>query len=123
MSTDFVADIDAVANIKAVPTILEVVCETTGMGFAVVARVTEDRWIACGVRDGIAFGLQPGGELKIETTFCKQSGRDGKPSLSTMLPRMKLIAPSDPSDVWLSKLYLDADHPAGWQFFWHIMCR
>ena len=77
MSTDFVADIDAVANIKAVPTILEVVCETTGMGFAVVARVTEDRWIACGVRDGIAFGLQPGGELKIETTFC-QAVRQGR---------------------------------------------
>lgn len=42
------------------------------MGFAAVARVTEDRWIACSVKDDIAFGLRPGGELKIETTFCNQ---------------------------------------------------
>lgn len=72
MSHEFEADIAAVARIEAVPAILEVVCATTGMGFAAVARVTEDRWVACGVRDGIAFGLQPGGELKIETTFCRE---------------------------------------------------
>ncbi|HEY0203028.1 MAG TPA: ATP-binding protein [Acetobacteraceae bacterium] len=50
--------------------ILEVVCRTTGMGFAAVARVTEDRWVACRVRDEIAFGMKPGGELKVETTIC-----------------------------------------------------
>lgn len=42
------------------------------MGFAAIARVTEDRWIACAVRDEIAFGLLPGGELKIETTICNE---------------------------------------------------
>lgn len=46
MSSDFQADLDAIARIGAVPTILDVVCRTTGMGFAAVARVTEDRWIA-----------------------------------------------------------------------------
>jgi signal transduction histidine kinase len=69
---DFESDIAAIARIVAIPTILEVVCRTTGMGFAAVARVTEDRWIACGVLDNIAFGLQPGGELKIETTICSE---------------------------------------------------
>jgi signal transduction histidine kinase len=64
--------VHAISQIDAVPTILEVVCKTTGMGFAAVARVTEDRWIACGVRDEIAFGLEPGGELKIETTICNE---------------------------------------------------
>ena len=59
-------------RIAAVPTILEVVCRTTGMGFAAVARVTEDRWIACAVRDEIAFGFAPGGELKVETTICDE---------------------------------------------------
>ncbi len=59
-----------VSGIEAVPTILEVVCQTTGMGFATIARVTEDRWIACAVRDEIGFGLAPGGELKVETTIC-----------------------------------------------------
>jgi signal transduction histidine kinase len=72
MTTDFNADVLAISEIAAVPTILEVVCRTTGMGFAAVARVTEDRWIACGVRDEIDFGLQPGGELKIETTICNE---------------------------------------------------
>lgn len=66
------ADVAAVARITAVPTILEVVCRTTGMGFAAVSRVTEDRWVACAVRDEIRFGLQPGGELKVETTICHE---------------------------------------------------
>ncbi len=72
MSEDHSADIAAISRIAAVPTILEVVCRTTGMGFAAVARVTEDRWIACSVKDDIAFGLKPGGELKIETTICNE---------------------------------------------------
>ncbi|MEK1925792.1 MAG: GAF domain-containing sensor histidine kinase [Rhizobium giardinii] len=69
---DPIAAIDAIAQINAVPTILDVVCKTTGMRFAAVARVTADRWIACSVRDEIAFGLAPGGELKIETTICNE---------------------------------------------------
>lgn len=64
--------VELVAGIGAVLTILEVVCRTTGMGFATIARVTHDRWIACGVRDEIGFGLAPGGELKIETTICDE---------------------------------------------------
>jgi PAS domain S-box-containing protein len=74
---DFEADILAVGKIEAVPTILEVACRTTGLGFAAVARVTEDRWIACQVRDGIAFGLPPGGELEVATTICREIRRDG----------------------------------------------
>src|ERR1700712_4706949 len=65
-------DVAAVANIPAVPSILDVVCRMTGMGFAAVARVTDERWIACSVKDDIAFGLTPGGELKIETTICNE---------------------------------------------------
>lgn len=65
-------DVAAIASIDAVPTILEVVCRTTGMGFAAVARVTEDRWVACEVRDEIQFGLKLGGELKVETTICNE---------------------------------------------------
>ena len=71
-------DVEIVSRIGAVPTILDVVCRVTGMGFAAVARVTEDRWIACAVRDDIAFGLRPGDELKVETTICdaiRGSGR------------------------------------------------
>jgi signal transduction histidine kinase len=48
------------------------------MGFAAVARVTEDRWLACAVRDEIAFGLQPGGELRVETTICDEVRDSGQ---------------------------------------------
>lgn len=70
-------DVAAIARIDVVPTILEVVCRTTGMGFAAVARVTDERWVACAVRDEIAFGLQPGGELPLETTICNEIRQSG----------------------------------------------
>ncbi|HEY8577652.1 MAG TPA: GAF domain-containing sensor histidine kinase [Devosia sp.] len=72
MTHDFQDDIDAVGRIDSVRTILNVVCQTTGMGFAAVARVTEDRWIACQVRDDIDFGLTPGAELEVVTTICSE---------------------------------------------------
>jgi signal transduction histidine kinase len=71
-ANDFEKDIEQVNQIPAVANILEVICSTTGMGYAVVARVTEDRWIACAVNDKINFGLGIGGELKVETTLCHQ---------------------------------------------------
>jgi signal transduction histidine kinase len=76
---DFQSDIDAVQRIDAVPRILEVVCRTTGMGFAAVARVTEDHWVCCAARDEIKFGLEPGGELKVETTICDEIRNSGNP--------------------------------------------
>ena len=54
----------------AVRAILDVVCRTTGLGFAAVAHVTDNRWVACQVRDEIAFGLPAGGELPVKTTLC-----------------------------------------------------
>lgn len=68
----FEDDIAAIARIDAVEKMLQVVCSNTGMGFAAVARVTADRWIACAVRDEISFGLWPGSELRIETTICNE---------------------------------------------------
>ena len=79
MEPNFADDLEAVSSIEAVPKILEVVCRSTGLGFAAVARVTEDRWIACAVRDEIDFGLRPGGELQIETTICDEIRESGEP--------------------------------------------
>lgn len=72
MDDKFANDIRVVQAIDAIPSILEVLCQATGMGFAAVARVTEDRWVACGVRDEIDFGLKPAGELKVDTTLCHE---------------------------------------------------
>lgn len=72
MTESFQADLDDIARIPAVASILDVVCAVTGMGFAAVSRVTTERWIACGVRDAINFGLRPGGELQVQSTLCYQ---------------------------------------------------
>ncbi len=78
MTETYEHDIAAVSNIKGIPTILDIVCRMTGMRFAAVARVTEDRWIACSVCDEINFGLKPGGELKVETTLCHEIRQSGE---------------------------------------------
>jgi signal transduction histidine kinase len=77
MKRGFEQDIALVGSIKAIPTMLDIVCRTTGMRFAAVARVTEDRWIACSVRDDIAFGLRPGDELDVESTICHEIRQSG----------------------------------------------
>ena len=71
------ADVKAVGLIPIINSLLEVVCRTTGMGFAAVARVTDTKWIACSVRDEINFGLKPGGELVLETTICHEIRQSG----------------------------------------------
>ena len=75
---DISADIAAIQQIPVIPSILEVICRTTGMGFAAVARVTDTKWIACAVLDEIGFGLQPGGELQLESTICHEIRQSGK---------------------------------------------
>jgi K+-sensing histidine kinase KdpD len=72
LPANILADIENIDRIEAVTSILEVICRTTRMGFAAVARVTDDKWVACAVRDEIAFGLVPGGELVLETTICHE---------------------------------------------------
>lgn len=71
-------DVATIEHIDAVPAILNLACEATGMGFAAVARVTQDRWVACSVLDKIGFGLKPGGELVVGTTICDEIRRSGK---------------------------------------------
>ncbi|MBF8962690.1 GAF domain-containing sensor histidine kinase [Pontibacter sp. FD36] len=65
-------DLEAVRQIPIVPNMLETVCQLTGMGFSAIARVTEDRWLACSVRDQVHFGLKEGEELEIATTLCNE---------------------------------------------------
>jgi signal transduction histidine kinase len=67
---DTATAVAAINRIEAVPTLLAVLCETSGMRFAVVARVTDTTWAACAVQDGIHLGVKPGGELAVDTTLC-----------------------------------------------------
>ena len=72
-------DVEMVLRLTAVPSILQVICQSTGMGFAVVARVTESSWTACAVRDEIASRLAPGDQLEIEKTLCREVRASGTP--------------------------------------------
>lgn len=65
-------DVEAISRLSAVPTILRVVSEVTGLRFAVIARVTPEQWVACAVHDEIAFGLAAGGTLDVSTTLCSK---------------------------------------------------
>lgn len=77
MKHDFAADIAAVQAIEGVRTILKAICDTTGMGFAAIARVTDTRWVACQVLDRIDFGLDAGDELELKTTICDEIRQSG----------------------------------------------
>jgi signal transduction histidine kinase len=77
MTTNFTADVEAVQQLDAVPKILDSVSRMTGMGFVAVARVTSARWVCCAVRDNINFGLNEGGELRLETTICSEIREHG----------------------------------------------
>jgi len=75
---DFAQDIAAVQRIPEIEAMLAEVCALTGMGFAAVARVTADRWVACQLLDKIEFGLKPGDELMIKTTICDEIRASGQ---------------------------------------------
>ncbi|MDB5687465.1 MAG: hypothetical protein JWR77_2054, partial [Rhizorhabdus sp.] len=72
MKDELAAEAAAQGDDDELRSILEEVCRITQMGFAAVARVTEDRWIACQVLDRIQFGLNPGDELDLKTTICDE---------------------------------------------------
>lgn len=78
MKDEFAQSIAAQADRPEIEQILYDICEVTDVGFAAVARVTENRWIAAQVLDRIEFGLKPGDELDIATTICSEIRASGQ---------------------------------------------
>ncbi|MEH3024345.1 MAG: GAF domain-containing protein [Pseudomonas oryzihabitans] len=62
--------IELLTSLDAVTTLLRVACDISGLKFAAVAEVSEQRWIACAVHDRMDYGLTVGTELELEATFC-----------------------------------------------------
>jgi len=62
-------DLTTFSRLEAVQTILWVLRRTTGLRIALVARVTDDSWTACAVLDEADFGLKPGDQLELHTTY------------------------------------------------------
>lgn len=63
------ADVAALDRLEAVRTILRVLSQATGMRIALVARVTDESWTTCAILDEAGFGLRPGDELPLQTTY------------------------------------------------------
>jgi len=74
---DFQSELDAAAAIPAITTILQVICRTTGLRYAALARVTQDRWVCLAAQDDLQFGLIAGCELKVESTICHEIRQHG----------------------------------------------
>ncbi len=68
-NTRDVDDVTAINRLEAVQTILRVLSRISGMRIALVTRVTDDAWTACAVLDEANFGLKPGDQLELQTTF------------------------------------------------------
>ena len=72
MEHSIASDVSAIERISAVPAILQVIAESTGLRFVAVARVTESDWTACAVLDLLGFGLEVNDKLEIATTLCDE---------------------------------------------------
>jgi signal transduction histidine kinase len=78
MQEGVLRDVAAIQAIGAVPTILETVAATTGLGFVCIARVTRNSWTTCAVLDKLSFGLKVGDGLDVTTTLCEEVRDTGK---------------------------------------------
>lgn len=71
--------IAAVARIDAVPSLLQLLCETTGMRCAAVVRVTGDAWTACAVHDDGSMGIRSGTRFDGGAAFFAETGPSRAP--------------------------------------------
>ena len=108
-------------QLQAVPTLLEVLCEFTGMRFAAVARVSESTWTACVVKDDIGFGLVPGGQLDLETTLCIESKRSNAPIVIEQASTDRaILQPSHAEALQDRELHIGADRVGDGRYFGNL---
>jgi hypothetical protein len=72
-SNDVSQAVAAIRRIDAVPTLLEVLCEITGMRLAMVAHVSAKVWTVCALQDDLHLGIIPGGPLAVRTNLGLES--------------------------------------------------
>ena len=65
------AAVDAVETAHALQELLGVLCEITGIGFAVVARRARETWTAVAVHDTLGHGTRSGQALDAGAVFCR----------------------------------------------------
>lgn len=76
---DTIAVID---RIDAIPILLEITCEITGMRVALIAEVTDNHWTACAVKDDVVhLGLRPGLQYPVDATLWNRTLASRKPAV------------------------------------------
>jgi signal transduction histidine kinase len=95
-SQEIACAVAAIGRIDAVPALLKVLCEMSGLRFAAVAGIEGTTWTAYAVRDDLSLGVNPGGELAFMASFgidCRaarlpvlleQAGMDCTPCAATL---------------------------------------
>ncbi|MDP9902356.1 GAF domain-containing sensor histidine kinase [Variovorax ginsengisoli] len=101
-------DIEAIGRISAVPAMLQLICDQTGMGFAAIARVDEESWTACAVLDRINFGLKPGDQLEVNSTLCVEVRGSCKPAAFDHASRHPVYCEHPTSRVLNIESYISA---------------
>ena len=89
MLQDVSKAVAAIGRIDAVPTLLAVLREITGMRFAAVARVTEKVWTVCAVQDGLHLGIEAGAPFVLRTNPAFQSQSTRAPIIVEQAAPMK----------------------------------
>ena len=85
-----------------VPTLLRVICETTGLGFAAVGRVAVNTWTAYAVLDTIGLGVKLGSEFDTTAARWMESRTSGAPLLiehSSVDPLNLCAAPDNTGQI------------------------
>jgi len=72
-------DVVAFSRIAAVKMILETLQKLTGLRLSIVVRVDDNSWTACAVLDNLDFGLNPGDQLELSTTYCNTARENAAP--------------------------------------------
>lgn len=75
---DSLRELEAVARIPALPKILSVMTRTTGLRLAALARVTDERWLACAVEDHLGSSIIRGTEVTAKGTLCYETLQCGR---------------------------------------------
>jgi signal transduction histidine kinase len=68
-SNDASRAVTAIGRIDAVPPLLDVLCEITGMRLAMVAHVAGKVWTVCAVRDDLDLGVTAGSQFALRTNL------------------------------------------------------
>lgn len=117
-----IQSVAAIDRIGVAPMLLDICCRITGMGFSAIARVTEDRWIACATDDRLGFGLVPGGELEIKTTLCNEIRDHGRPVVIDNVAEDPLYVRHHTPATYGLQSYISVPIFLGDGSFWGTLC-